>query len=139
VSGNPGTGQLRLYVVEDSAILLRRLLELLDGVGVDVVGHADRAAIAIRDIAAAAPDVVIVDIALRLGNGFDVLRSVAPRDGERSPTVMVLSNYTSRPYRAAAQRLGVEYYFDKSTEIFAMLQVLSSMARSIGLRNGSDS
>ena len=130
--------QLRLFVVEDSAVLLRRLLELLDGIGVDVVGHADSAAMAIRDIAAAAPDVVIVDIALRHGNGFDVLRAFAPRNGIRRPTVMVLSNYTSRPYRAAAQRLGVEYYFDKSSEIFAMLQAVSSMARSIGLLNGSD-
>jgi len=114
------------------------LLELLEGIGVDVVGHADSAAIAIRDVAAAAPDVVIVDIALRHGNGFDVLRALAPRNGIRRSTVMVLSNYTSRPYRVAARHLGVEYYFDKSTEIFAMLQVLSSMARSITLRNGSD-
>jgi two-component system OmpR family response regulator len=135
--GAPGR-RLRLYVVEDSAVLLRRLLELLEGVGVDVVGHADTAAIAIRDVAAAAPDVVIVDIALRHGNGFDVLRAFAPRNGIRRPTVMVLSNYTSRPYRVAARHLGVEYYFDKSTEIFAMLQVLSSMARSITMRNGSD-
>src|SRR5437762_5344681 len=40
-AGNMGTPgrQLRLYVVEDSAILLRRLLDLLEGVGLYVVGH----------------------------------------------------------------------------------------------------
>ncbi|HEY3177389.1 MAG TPA: response regulator [Casimicrobiaceae bacterium] len=131
--------QLRVYVVEDSAVLLRRLVELLEGIGVENVGQADSAASAIRDIAAVRPDVVIVDIALRHGNGFDVLRALAPRNGIRSPTAIVLSNYTSKPYKAAAKRLGVEYYFDKSSEIFTMLQVVASIARSIGLRNGSDS
>ena len=65
--------QLRVYLVEDSAMLLSRLVELLEGAGVAVVGHADTTATAIREIDATAPDVVIIDIALRHGNGFDVL------------------------------------------------------------------
>ena len=131
--------QLRVYLVEDSAMLLSRLVELLEGAGIAVVGHADTTATAIREIDATAPDVVIVDIALRHGNGFDVLRILAARNGVGRPTAIVLSNYTSGPYRAAAKRLGVEYYFDKSSEIFTMLSVLASMARRAGLRNGSDS
>ena len=135
--GIPGR-QLRTYVVEDSTVLLKRLADLLDEVGIDVVGHADNAVTAIREIATMAPDVIIVDIALRNGNGFDVLRAFAPKNGVRRPTPIVLSNYTAKPYRTAAQRLGVEYYFDKSSEIFTMLQILQSMARGIGLRNGSE-
>ena len=80
----------------------------------------------------------IVDIALRRGNGFDVLRAFAPKNGVWRPTPIVLSNYTTKPYRTAAERLGVEYYFDKSREIFTMLKTLQSMARGIGLRNGSE-
>jgi len=136
--GNPGH-RLRVYVVEDSAKLLRRLLEMLEGIGVEIVGHTDTAATAIREIAAATPDVVIVDIALRRGNGFDVLRALDSGDAARRPITIVLSNYTTQPYRAAAKRLKVEYYFDKGSEVFTMLQVVASMARSVGLRNGSDS
>jgi two-component system OmpR family response regulator len=136
--GNPGH-RLRVYVVEDSAKLVRRLLELLDGIGVENVGHTDTAATAIREIAAASPDVVIVDIALRRGNGFDVLRALDSGNAVRRPITIVLSNYTTQPYRAAAKRLQVEYYFDKGSEVFTMLEVVASIARSIGLRNGSDS
>jgi DNA-binding NarL/FixJ family response regulator len=130
--------RLRVYVVEDSAILAKRVIELLRGLDVDIAGHADNASAAIDGIAEEKPDLVIVDIALRNGNGFDVLRSFGGSNGSRRPVVMVLSNYTSRPYKTAAKELGVEYYFDKSTGIFSMLRVVESMAKSIGLRNGSE-
>jgi len=133
-----GSRRLRVYVVEDSKILVKRVLELLRGVGVDIAGHADDAATAIRDIAATTPDLVIVDIALRRGNGFDVLRWLERNNGTRGRVAIVLSNYTSRPYRAAAKQLGVEYYFDKSSEIFTMLRVVESMAKKADLRNGSE-
>jgi DNA-binding NarL/FixJ family response regulator len=129
--------RLRVYVVEDSVILAKRVIELLRGIDVDIAGHADSAAAAISGITETTPDLVIVDIALRHGNGFDVLRSFDNSNG-RHPVAIVLSNYTSRPYKAAARQLGVEYYFDKSTEIFSMLRTVESMAKSMGLRNGSE-
>ncbi len=134
-----GAGRrLRVYVVEDSAILAKRVIELLRDIDVEIAGHADNASAAIGGIAAEKPDLVIVDIALRRGNGFDVLRSLGGNNGHRRPVAIVLSNYTSRPYKAAAKQLGVEYYFDKSTEIVSMLRIVESMAKSIGLRNGSE-
>lgn len=133
-----GSGRrLRVYVVEDSVKLLTRLLELLEGAGAEIVGHSDAAETAIREIVANGPEVVIVDIALRRGNGFDVLRSLQSHSNGRRPVAIVLSNYTDHPYRAAAREFGVEYYFDKSKEVFAMLQLVSKMVRDVSLRNGS--
>jgi DNA-binding NarL/FixJ family response regulator len=130
--------RLRVFVVEDSTRLLRRLVELLAAAGLEIVGHTDTAGTAIREIAATAPDVVIVDIALRSGSGFDVLRAIDSIDNGRRPTAMVLSNYTAHPYRAAARKLGVEYYFDKSSEVFAMIRLLSSMTSRPRMCVGSD-
>jgi two-component system, OmpR family, response regulator len=128
--------RLRIYVVEDSEVLLKRLLEVLDAAGADIAGHSDSAATAIREILALTPDVAIVDIALRRGNGFDILRAFSQRN-DATPIIIVLSNYASPPYRSAAKRFGVEYYFDKNTEIGSMLKVLASMAQERGIRNGS--
>jgi len=130
--------RLRVYLVEDSAILLSRLREALDVLGVDIVGHADNAAIAIREIAELAPDAIVVDIALRRSNGFEVLKAFARDTAHHRPVAIVLSNYTSEPYRSAARRLGVEYYFDKSNDVLAMLDVVAALARAAGMRNGSE-
>jgi DNA-binding NarL/FixJ family response regulator len=114
----------RIYLVEDSAILLRLLRELLQSVGAEVIGQADSAPIAMREIRRLRPDVAIVDITLQRGNGFDVLRALAEEKNGDRPVCIVLTNHSSAPYRNAAKRLGAEYFFDKSTEIIKMLKIV---------------
>lgn len=106
--------QLRIFIVEDSPIMRGVLNDLLVQAGADVVGQADNAAQAIRDIKRLDPDAIIVDIGLRRGTGFDVLRALE-RD-ERPGTRVVLTNYLSEPYRRAAARFGA-MFFDKSCQI----------------------
>ena len=131
--------QPRIYLVEDSPILLRLLRELLQSVGANIVGDSNSARIAIAEIGRLRPDVIIVDIALQSGNGFDVLGALAGLKEYGRPIRIVLTNYTSDPYQSAAKRLGVEYFFDKSTEILKMLKVVTSMMSSAGMqKNGSD-
>ena len=131
--------QLRVYLVEDSPIMLRLLNELLKGVGVCIVGHSNSATIAISEIEALLPDVIVVDIALQSGNGFEVLRTFAGRKRDDCPTRIVLTNFTSAPYRSAAEQLGVEYFFDKSFEILEMVKAVTSMtAGAAHKRNAPD-
>ena len=130
--------QLRIYLVEDSPILLRLLEELLKGVGVCIVGHSSSATIAVDEITRLRPDAIIVDIALLSGNGFEVLSALAGHDQRHRPLRIVLTNYTAAPYRNAARRLGVEYFFDKSFEILEMVKVVTSMTAGAHERNGSD-
>jgi two-component system, OmpR family, response regulator len=132
--------RLRVYLVEDSAALLPRLVELLESRGVEIIGHADTAQAAISGIAMACPDVAIVDIALRNGTGFDVLRGLELSKGiRRRPIAVMLTNHTTQPYRAMAKRLGAAYFFDKSREIVAMLRTIASIARTFGLRGAAQS
>ena len=67
----------RIYVVEDSPILLRLLLEMLDGIPrALVVGYSGRAPEAIAEIIHTAPDAVtVVAVAGMLASG---LKSVPP-------------------------------------------------------------
>jgi two-component system, OmpR family, response regulator len=138
--------KLRIFLVEDSEIMSTLLQELLQGNGATIVGHSDSAKIAIADIALVAPDVVIVDIALRQGNGFDVLKSLSgkPAPGKqpaaaKPPVRIVLTNYTLTSYRTAAKRMGADYFFDKSNEIPEMLRVIRALSRRANKANGAPS
>ena len=119
----------RIYVVEDSPILLRLLLEILVGIpGAFIVGHAGRAEVAISEIGQGIPHAIIVDLMLQSGSGFDVLDAVA-RQGANAPVAIVLTNFTMAPYQDRAKSLGAAYFFDKSTEIPQMVRVLNSLVR----------
>ena len=119
---------LRVYLVEDSPIVVERLEEWMHDQGATVVGHAEDAATAIAEIATLYPDVVVVDIALRQGTGFEVLDVIRDLPGAERPARIVLTNITRDWYRNAANRLGAEHFFDKSSQIPEMLDVLRAMS-----------
>ncbi|HEY3178042.1 MAG TPA: response regulator [Casimicrobiaceae bacterium] len=122
--------QPRIYLVEDSPIILNLLIELIQATNANIVGHSDSAKAAVADIDALHPDVITIDLLLKRGNGFDVLKEIAKKKPDERPLRIVLTNYTTDAYRDAAQRLGVEHFFDKATEIRKVLSVLTSMVSS---------
>ncbi len=122
---------VRVYLVEDSALVFERLRESMEEVGATVVGHADDATTAIAAIGALRPDAVTIDIALREGTGLHVLKEIDELPEEDRPVRVVLTNFNRQWYRDAAKRLGAEYFFDKSCEIPQLLDVLRSMSRAM--------
>jgi two-component system, NarL family, response regulator DevR len=129
---------LRVYLVEDSPILVALLRDLLQAEpAAVVVGQAARAADAVAEIPALAPDVVIVDIALENSNGFDVLRTLSAHNGDLRPIKMVLSNFATQRYRDEALRLKADFFFDKNKQIVELVKTITEIARSVPKRNGS--
>jgi len=119
--------QLRVYLAEDSSIVLQRLTERASETGARIVGHSDTAADALRDIFRLAPHVVIVDVALRDGTGFDILSGLME---VRPPDLryrIVLTNYALPGYRQAAQRLQADAFFDKGSEIQNLLRLIQHL------------
>jgi DNA-binding NarL/FixJ family response regulator len=121
---------LRVYLVEDSALVFERLRESMEEVGAEVIGHAEDAPTAVAQIAELHPDAVIIDIALREGTGLHVLKEIDELPEGDRPARLVLTNFSRDWYRDAAKRLGAEYFFDKSCEVPQMLDVLRSMTLS---------
>lgn len=118
---------MKVFIVEDSQPVRERLNEMLSALpGTDVVGHATSADSAIRDILAVRPDVVVLDLSLASGSGFDVLRAVR----DRAPEVdfYMLSNFAAGPYRQVAERLGARGFFDKTTEFERVRDVVGKRA-----------
>jgi len=124
---------MRVFVVEDSPAVRERLQAMLGEIeGAQTVGVADGAQSAIEGIRALRPDVVLLDLHLAEGNGFDVLRALrAPDAPSASLEVFVLSNLSAVPYRRNAERLGVQAFFDKSTEFGHMRDALAARARAV--------
>ena len=106
-----------------------RLIELLGALpNARVVGHAAGAEEAIRGILSSRPDVVVMDLKLAQGTGFDVLIEVH----SQAPgiTFYMLSNFASEPYRRQAERLGARGFFDKTTDFERVRDVVAQRAAS---------
>ena len=120
----------KIYIVEDSPLLLERLQVLINALpDTLLVGHSASAAEATRAILEEKPDVVLLDLCLERSSGFDVLREVQAR--EPGIDVYMLSNFASEPYRRYAARLGARGFFDKSTEIERVRDVIAARSRSL--------
>lgn len=119
-------GEVKVFVVEDSALVRERLIEMIREVdGVDVVGEADSYRTAVAGILSTHPDVAILDISLADGNGIDVLAHVKPRlPGLRG---IVLTNYNSPQHLKASADAGAEYFLDKSVDFERITEILEQM------------
>jgi two-component system, response regulator RegA len=110
----------RVYLVEDSPLLVTRIARALEETGtLQVVGTAARADVAIEDLSSLRPDLAVVDLQLEQGTGWDVV-DAAYRAGIR---VVVLSNYGAEVFRTEAEARGVAF-FDKSTEFEIFLSAV---------------
>ena len=119
---------LRVLLVEDSILLAGRLEELIRRrPNVDLVAIVDAEQDAILRIAETRPDVLILDLHLRQGSGFGVLRAL-PRAGTR-PKVIVLTNYGITQYRREAEALGATAFLDKARDYGRLPGLLLDIAR----------
>jgi DNA-binding NarL/FixJ family response regulator len=107
---------MKIFLVEDSLVARGRLAALLATIpGAQIVGEAANAMDAIRDILTLRPDLVLLDVHLTEGSGFDVLHAVHATAPEIE--FCMLSSYAPAAYRPLAMRLGVREFFDKGREI----------------------
>lgn len=104
---------MRVFVIEDSAEFRRRLLALMADIeGVEVVGHAAGAQEAIAAVQTLRPDLVLLDLQLAEGTGFQVLQAVK---GHPAPLVVVITNYPEEQFRKVCLDAGADFFLDKAT------------------------
>ena len=125
---------LKVYIVEDSAVLRERVIESLEEAGNSrIVGSADTEEDAVNGIIQCAPDAVVLDIQLREGNGLNVLRRLRNMQPEVRPLVIVLTNYNYPEFRFRAMTAGTDYFFDKATELHRVAEILSALGNTATL------
>src|SRR5215472_839436 len=124
----PSRSLLRVLLVEDSTMLAVRIAEMVRRLpDVDLIDTVDTESDALHRVAAATPDVVILDLHLRIGSGFGVLRALT-RAGVPRPKIIVLTGFDLPEYRNQAEVFGVEAFLNKSRDYHRLPTLLSGFA-----------
>ena len=109
------------------------LTELIAEPGeVEIVGVGATESAAIESIRRLKPDVVVLDLQLRIGSGANVLRAVRASAELASVRILVTSNHTSPQMRSGCLELGANDYFDKVKEIGALIGRITQLAAERG-------
>jgi len=118
---------LRVLLVEDSPVICGLISEIINDVpGVRVAESVESERDAIEAVGRLDVDVVILDLQLRKGTGFGVLRAL--RDMPKKPIVVVLTNFALRSYRETALALGARDFLDKSRDYDRLPAILTEIA-----------
>src|SRR5476649_1822546 len=107
------TGQIKLLVADDHAILrhgLRRILEAESDMV--VVGEAANGTDAVRKAKQLKPDVVIMDISMPEQDGIESMRQIVKSNGAR---VLILSVHLEQHVISEAVQAGASGYLAKDS------------------------
>ena len=120
---------LKVAIVEDSASIRKRLVELVESIGgMEIVGEAATESAAIILCKEQNPDAIILDMQLEVGTGLAVLRAMHYATLEPKPMIIVLTNFPSPSVERAAMALGADVFLDKSREFHRVTPLLQSAA-----------
>jgi len=113
----------RVYIVDDSVNLRKRLYELLSDVdNVQVVGQAGNADEALNDIRVLKPDTILLDIRLPGKSGIQLLGEIKALQPEL--TVIIMTNYDYPQYHQQSILAGADHFFNKTREFEDIIEVL---------------
>jgi len=117
---------MRIFIADDSSAILNRLVKMVSQIHyTKVIGLASNGEDAITSILKLKPDLVILDLRMPKVNGFDVIRNI--KRNNLSTTVLVLTSFATSQHRELCKQLGVEYFFDKTTEFEQAIDVIERL------------
>lgn len=116
---------VKVFIVDDSPQLTEMLSELISDPGyIEMAGFADSAKKAIEEICFTNPDVIIVDLQLKDGNGFDVVKAIRSLPEPQGRVIIFFTNHASRELQQHASALGADFFLDKSKDHETILEIL---------------
>ncbi len=114
---------MKILIVDDSILVRRSLIKLLDRIRGDLeVSEAVNAAEGTRLAKKILPDLIIIDIMMPGGSGFDILQVVTKFDVP--PITIVLSKFSTDKFKEEAVKQGADHFFDKSTEFEKVVEIV---------------
>ncbi|PJF27060.1 MAG: DNA-binding response regulator [Phototrophicales bacterium] len=120
------TTPIRVALVDDHGIVRQGLRSLLTRIGIEVVGEADSGEQAVALAEATQPDVMLLDIRMKNGDGLQSLpqiKAVSP-----STSVIMLTTYANPGYLARAISGGASGYLLKESDPEQIVRAVKAAA-----------
>ncbi|EGF33699.1 Putative response regulator receiver domain protein [Oxalobacteraceae bacterium IMCC9480] len=125
---HPLSPPLQVFLIEDSSLVRELVIEsFADIPGITLIGHADSEDEAFDQLERQRCDILILDIQLRQGNGINLLRRLGSQPQQNKQIRIIFSNNVSKGYHRLAGQLGVQYFFDKTSEFTDMRELLEQL------------
>jgi DNA-binding NarL/FixJ family response regulator len=114
---------VKVLIVDDHVLFSQALQGLLSSEpDFEVVGRASQVQEAIECVVRLKPDLVLLDLGLADGSGFDVLKEIVSR---RLPTIpVILTGHDFQRYMFEAIRMGAKGYIQKETTYPSLIAAL---------------
>jgi two-component system OmpR family response regulator len=122
---------LKVLLVEDSRVLTERIAEAIAQISdVQLIATVDNESAAVSAVRRSDVDVMILDLHLKQGTGFGVMRALAQVPCK--PCFVILTNYDLPEYKSAAMALGARYFLDKARDYERLPDVLKEISEGRG-------
>lgn len=119
---------LRVVVVDDQAVIRGGLRMIIDHEpDLTTVGEAGDGAEAVQVVAAAAPDVVLMDVRMPNMDGIEATRRIVAADGP-APAVLVLTTFEDDDYVFGALRAGASGFLLKDATPDVLVSAIRTIA-----------
>src|SRR5262249_1455499 len=123
---NSATKKLVVLIVDDSLLIIERLIELLNDMeNVQIVIYADNYKEGLNLLKGIKPDIVLLDINLPDKSGIELLKDI--HFLQQQPKVIMITNQATDYYKKVCAALGADYFFDKSNDFEQIPETIASM------------
>jgi YesN/AraC family two-component response regulator len=125
---------LRVLLVDDSKVVRRGLRQILQSrADIEVICEAADGADAVRKACEHRPDVVLLDIAMPVMNGFEAARRI--KHEFPSTLILMVSQFDSAPFAREAVAAGASGYVVKSNASSQLIPALRKMQSQLSSPN----
>jgi DNA-binding NarL/FixJ family response regulator len=122
----PKPAAVRVLIVDDHPVVREGLaMHLATARNLEVCGQAEDVPGALALLASARPDVAIIDISLKNGNGLDLIRRIKER--QDAVRILVWSMYPENLYAERALRAGAQGYLNKGQATHHVLDAIDAI------------
>lgn len=123
----------RILLVEDSPTQAYTTTKMLEKNGYTVI-HVKNGQDAVNCAMEQSPDLVLMDIVMADGNGFEATRKLARNENTRGIPVVMLSSKDQATDRLWAQRQGAKDYLVKPVREQELVKTVSGLLKTAGIK-----
>jgi DNA-binding response OmpR family regulator len=118
--------QLKILIVDDNDLIQNRLIMALsDQRKFEISSTDDSSMDAVDKYFELKPDILILDLMLKSGTGFEVLENIRHRS--KSKIVIVFTNFAYPFIKQSCIETGADYFFDKSFDFDKLIMICNDI------------